>query len=286
MRNMNIRKVSQAIATLSVVLALVLASSGQTYIRAVLPNPSPEQATGYRFEMLTPGNVLDAVVRQTPQQGTDAIIMPASLPAQTTTLMSGIRQDARTILFPFEHPIAANGRIDVRIAFAPRDYWRVYFRDVFKYADGRTVRSRIPYAAFFITFVATKDPKKVKASLTIVNNVASSYGIPSSEVDDGARLPITFHNAHVYINNSLKHHNLTQFDQPDGSKVDLPTSFTLKAGGAQTFDLGLVNANSYVLTLSEISYEGSDEVYPIACSHEPDQDEGQQASYKIYSPAK
>jgi hypothetical protein len=53
--------------------------------------------------------------------------------------------------------------------------------------------------------------------------------------------------------------------------VNLPTTFTLKAGEAQTFDLGLVDAHSYVLTVSEVSYEGSKQVYPIACSHPSDQ---------------
>lgn len=267
--------------------ALVVASSqAQTYIRAVLPNPSNKPATGYHFEIITPGKVLDATASTStvPQPMGDARYTEASVHS-LPSVIKGLRETASSMSLPFTRPVAPNERVDLRIAFTPKEYWRVYFQDVFEYSDGHTERSKIPYAAFFINYAPTKEAGKKHATLTVVNNVASSYGISKSVVNDDARRPIVFRNARVYVNNSREHYDLAHFDRPDGVKVDLPSSFVLKAGEAQTFDLGLVNANSYVLTLSEISYEGSEESFPIACSH-PDDDESEQAStqYRIFAP--
>lgn len=265
-------------------------SYGQTFIRATLPNPSREPATGYRFQILTPGDVLEAVAEtdKTHQIVGDARLVAASLPSTSPSVVRAVHENNATVAFPFKQPISGADRIDLRVAFTPKEYWKVYFKDVFEYPDGHSERSRIPYAAFFISYEPTKDPAKLKASLTIVNNVASSYGIPKSVVNDDARRPITFRHAQVFINNKLDHYNLQHFDRPDGQKVDLPSSFTLKAGEAQTFDLGMVNSKSYVLTLSEISYEGEQEAYPIACSHPTDDGDGESAkatTYNIFAPS-
>lgn len=246
-----------------------VAGHAQTFIRATLPNPGHEAATGYRFQIVTPGDVLGAVAQtdKTHQISGDARLVEASFPKNTSNFVEAVHNNNSTISFPFKHPIATNDLIDLRVAFNPKEYWKVYFNDVFQFADGHTESSGIPYAAFFISYEPTKDPAKMKASLTIVNNIASTYGIPKSVANDEKRQPITFHNSRVYINNTMAHYDLQNFDRPDGQRVNLPTTFTLKAGEAQTFDLGIVDATSYVLTLSEISYEGDGQVYPIACSH-------------------
>jgi hypothetical protein len=252
--------------------AFSISANSQTFIRATLPNPSQQTATGYRFQILTPGNVLDGSVqtRNSHLASSDARLVEASLPSRPSGVIRAVRDTHASVSFPFSQPLPGNDPIDLRVAFTPTKYWNVYFQDVFQYADGHTEKSRIPYAAFFINYEPTKDPTKKKASLTIVNNVASSYGIPKSVVNDDARRPITFRNAQVFINNKMDHYDLQHFDKPDGQKVDLPATFTLKAGEAQTFDLGIVDTNSYVLTLSEVSYEGENESFPIACSHPPD----------------
>jgi hypothetical protein len=264
-------------------------SFAQTFIRATLPNPSHEPATGYRFQILTPGDVLEAVAQtdKSQQVAGDAHLLGVSLPSNSKLSATAIHENSSTVTFPFQRPIATNDRIDLRVSFTPKEYWKVYFKDVFQYADGHTERSKIPYAAFFISYEPVKGTDKLKASLTIVNNVATSYGIPKSVVNDEQRRPITFHNASVYINNKMDHYDIQRFDRPDGQKVELPSSFTLKAGEAQTFDLGLVNPKSYVLTLSEISYEGETDRYPIACSHptEPGQTSAAATKYQIFAPA-
>jgi hypothetical protein len=262
-----------------IALVLIMAVScvaigqAQTFIRATLPNPSHEAATGYRFQIVTPGDVLEAIAQtdKTQQTSGDARLMDVSLPAaKAHSFVNAIHNNNSTITFPFRQPIAVNDKVDLRVAFTPKEYWKVYFNDVFQYADGHTESSGIPYAAFFISYEPTKDPSKMKASLTIVNNIASRYGIPKTVANDDARRPIVFKNSQVFINNKMDHYDLQHFDRPDGQKVNLPTTFTLKAGEAQTFDLGLVDAQSYVLTVSEVSYEGSNQVYPIACSHPSD----------------
>jgi len=255
----------------------------QTFIRATLPNPSREAATGYRFQIVTPGDVLQASAQADKTHKTlgAARLVDTSFPTKPSKSIDAVHDNSSTVSFPFSEPVASNERIDLRIAFTPKEYWKVYFNDVFQYADGHTERSRIPYAAFFITYEPTKDPAKKKASLTVVNNVASSYGISKQIANDDARRPIVFRNAQVYVNNSMGHYDLQHFDRPDGQKINLPTTFTLKAGEAQTFDLGLVDSKSYVLTLSEVSYEGEKEAFPIACSH-PD-DEGNESASIVNS---
>jgi hypothetical protein len=264
-----------------VIMAVTAVSFGhaQTFIRATLPNPSHEAATGYRFQILTPGNVMEAMAQTDKSQQTsgDAHLVNVSLSANTRSFVNAIHNDDATVTFPFSRPIAVNDKVDLRVAFTPKEYWKVYFKDVFQYADGHTESSGIPYAAFFISYEPTNDPGKKKASLTIVNNIASSYGISKNVANDDQRRPITFRNSQVYVNNKMAHYDLQHFDQPDGQRVNLPTTFTLKAGEAQTFDLGLVDAHSYVLTLSEVSYQGEKQVYPIACSH-PDDPENKTAN--------
>jgi len=249
-----------------------VAGSAQTFIRAKLPNPAHEPATAYRFQIVTPGDVVAAVAQtdKTGQIAGDAHLVEASLPSKSATFVQAIHDNKSTVTFPFKQPIAKNDSIDLRVAFNPKEYWKVYFKDVFQYADGHSESSGIPYAAFFISYEPTNDPAKTKASLTIINNIASTYGIPTSVADDTNRRAIIFRNAQVYINNTMAHYDLQHFDLPDGQRVALPTTFTLKAGEAQTFDLGLVDAHSYVLTLSEVSYEGVDQAFPIACSHPTD----------------
>src|SRR2546423_1872666 len=264
------RKYWTSAVTLILVLGAVpVAGHAQTFIRAKLPNPGHEAATGYRFQIVTPGNVVAAIAQtdKTNQLSGDAHLVEASLPASKTTFVQAIHDNNSTITFPFRRPIAMNDSIDLRVAFNPKEYWKVYFKDVFQYADGHTESSGIPYAAFFISYEPTKDPGKMKASLTIVNNIASTYGIPKAIADDEKRRPITFRNSQVFVNNTMAHYDLQHFDHPDGQRVNLPTEFTLKAGEAQTFDLGIVDAKSYVLTLSEISYAGENQAFPIACSH-------------------
>jgi hypothetical protein len=260
------------ISLMMMAVSCVALGQAQTFIRATLPNPSHEAATGYRFQIVTPGDVLEAIAQtdKTQQTSGDARLMDVSLPSKSRSFVNAIHDNNSTITFPFRQPIAVNDKVDLRVAFAPKEYWKVYFKDVFQYADGHTESSGIPYAAFFISYEPTKDPGKMKASLTIVNNVASSYGIPKSVANDENRRPIVFRNSQVFINNKMDHYDLQHFDRPDGQRVNLPTTFTLKAGEAQTFDLGLVDAQSYVLTLSEVSYEGAKQVYPIACSHPND----------------
>ena len=267
---------------LTVLTAWAVGAYAQTYIRAVLPNPGNKPATGYRFQILTPGEVSQGIIRAYPEgqllEGQPSIRMASfsereaipgnsALRSSLPRLVTGLNSDRRTMSFAFDDAISARGQIDLRVAFTPSDYWRVYFNDVFEYAGGRSVRSRIPYAAFFINITPTKDPSKMMASLTVVNNLASTYGIPTSVVDDSGRLPINFRRAQVYVNNSMSHYDLMHFDQPDGRALDLPSSFSLKPGEAQTFELGLVEANSYIYTVSEIGYEGVDEHYGVACAH-------------------
>jgi hypothetical protein len=252
--------------------AISITGHAQTFIRAKLPNPGHEAATGYHFQIVTPGDVVAAVAQtdKSNQISGDAHFIEASLPSKTTTFVQAVHDNNSTVTFPFKQPIAKDDSIDLRVAFNPKEYWKVYFKDVFQYADGHVESSGIPYAAFFISYEPTSDPAKMKASLTIVNNIASTYGIPKSIANDAGRRAITFHNSQVYINNTMAHYDLQHFDRPDGQRVNLPTTFTLKAGEAQTFDLGLVDAKSYVLTLSEVSYEGVDQAFPIACSHPTD----------------
>lgn len=280
------REVLNAVIVLAVLSVFCVASYGQTYIRASLPNPSNQPATGYRFELLTPGEVLEAVAQTNlSEQWNDSRFVNVTLRAgEIGGRIKGIRENPSRVSLPFARAVRPNERIDLRIAFKPKEYWRVYFNDLFQYADGHTERSRIPYAAFFISYEPTNDSAKKKATLTIVNNVGSSYGIHRSVVNDDNRPPITFKNARVYINNTMAHYTLADFDRPDGKRVDLPDAFSLKAGEAQTFDLGLVEAHTYILTLSEISYEGEEKSYPIACSHPDDGSTDVQA--KIFHPQK
>jgi hypothetical protein len=257
---------------LSATIALVAVGAyGQTFIRTVLPNPASAPATGFRFEMVTPGEVLQAVLRSDTVLRGNAEYKEASYRANTPTELTGVRLDPASLSFPFQGTLPVNGKIDMRVAFTPKEYWKVYFNDMFQYADGRSVHSRIPYAAFYINFTPTADPEKVIAALTVVNSLGSTYGVPKFVVNnDDGRLPLNVEHAQVYINNSLKNYDLTHFDLADGQRVDLPDSFTLGAGESQTFNLGVVKRNSYVYTMSQISYVGRpDEQYPIACAHAP-----------------
>jgi hypothetical protein len=261
---------------------LICVSPGQTYIRAILPNPSSEPAVGYNFQILTPGAVYSATLinnltTQTADSGkpglTYASFKSSRTAAAETAPLTGTYVTHSAVKFAFDQPLRTGGKIDLRVAFSPKDYWRVYFNDTFQYKDGSTIRSRIPYAAFFINFTPTSDPTKVMASLTVINNIASTYGIPTSVVDDDSRPTINFRHAQVYINNSMSNYSLKSFDHPNGQKVDLPDSFSLNKGQVQVFDLGVVPRNSYVYTQSEVSYEGSEETFPIACAHSPEASE-------------
>lgn len=258
---------------------LTAVSPAQTFIRAVLPNPTPDPAVGYNFQILTPGTVysatlVDNAITQNAEVGKPNLTYVSYKTSRPGSEASNILTASHTtdsaVKFAFDKPLPSDGKIDLRIAFSPKDYWRVYFNDTFQYKDGSKVRSRIPYAAFFINFTPTSDPTKVMASLTVINNIASTYGIPTSVVDDENRPTINFRHAQVYINNSMSNYSLTAFDHPDGKKVDLPDSFSLKKGQAQVFDLGIVPKDSYVYTQSEVNYEGSDETFPIACAHSPE----------------
>ena len=286
---MRVKKLLHLGMLLIVVSALSMGCYAQTFIHATLPNPNHEPATGYRFQIVTPGDVLDAVAQtEKPALTGEAHVANASLPSASKLLIPAIHDSNSTVSFNFKKPVATNEKMDVRVAFTPKEYWKVYFQDFFQYADGHSERSHIPYAAFFISYEPTKDPNKLKATLTVVNHVGTMYGIPSSVINDESRKPIVFKKALVYINNTMQHYDLAHFDQPDGQRLDLPGNFTLKAGEAQTFDLGIVNAHSYVLTVAEMNYVDEKDVYPIACSHptEGDGPTAQNTKYTIFTPQK
>ncbi len=256
---------------------LLTQCSAQTFIRAILPNPSPQEATGYKFQILTPGAVQTASLRNNvlvARTGEARIQTVAyskpSQPKLDQAYQIAAHETPSSVKFGFDDKLPADGKIDLRISFSPTDYWKVYFNDTFQYADGHSERSRIPYAAFFVNFTPTKDPAKVLATLTVINNIASTYGIASNVVNDEKRPTINFKHATVFINNDLHNYNLEHFDQATGQKVDLPASFSLKKGESQVFDLGVVNKDSYVYTMSEVSYEGQTETFPIACAHSAD----------------
>lgn len=275
----NLLRSGMLLALMSIVS---LGSYAQTFIHATLPNPNQEPAIGYRFQIVTPGDVLDAVAQtEKPLVNGDARVTNASLSSTDTSLLIRPVRDSKSMVsFNFNKPLPVSKTMDVRVAFTPKEYWKVYFQDFFQYADGHSERSRIPYAAFFISYEPTKDPSKLKATLTVVNHVGTMYGIPSSVINDESRKPIVFKKAVVYINNTMKQYDLAHFDQPDGQRVELPGNFTLKAGEAQTFDLGVVNADSYVLTVAEMNYLGEKDVYPIACSHPTNQADASAANTK------
>src|SRR5437588_286607 len=111
-----------------------VAGYAQTFIRAKLPNPGHETATGYRFQIVTPGDVVAAVAQtdKSSQISGDAHIVEASLPSNSTTFVRAIHDNNSTITFPFKRPIAKNDSIDLRVAFNPKEYWKVYFKDVFQ----------------------------------------------------------------------------------------------------------------------------------------------------------
>ena len=256
-----------------VTLLLLLAGGayGQTFIRTILPNPAAKPATGFRFEMVTPGEVLQARIYSDTSAQSNSLYKEVALRFTTPIEVAGRRLSPASLSFPFQQSLPVGGKVDMRVAFTPKEYWKVYFNDLFQYSDGQSLHSRIPYAAFYINFTPTSDPTKLMASLTVVNSLGSTYGVPEYIVNnDEGRLPLNVENAHVYINNSLKNYDLEHFDRADGQRVDLPDSFTLGAGESQTFNLGVVNRDSYVYTISEISYVGRPgERYPIACAHKP-----------------
>src|SRR5258708_26067879 len=94
--------------------ALSIPSKSQTFIRATLPNPSHEAATGYRFQILTPGDVLEAVA-QTDERyltSSDSRLVEASFPSRTARPAPAVHDNHSTVSFPFSNPIASNDRID------------------------------------------------------------------------------------------------------------------------------------------------------------------------------
>jgi hypothetical protein len=227
---------------LSLVILLCVGVADATFIKCEIKNPSTSKATGFQVMFLSKG-----VMQNARLEG------------------AGTQSDYRTVgaynnhfIWNLNKTVAPREKLTVRLEFTPERYWENVFDNRFVYADGAEQRGVIPYAGFFIYYTPTSDPNKVLATLTIRKN---AQGI------DDPNVPIVFKNSQVYINNSLNNYKLTKFDTPTGKKLDLPDSFTLGPGEERNFNLGLVDAGSYILTRSSISYESSNENYELACAH-------------------
>lgn len=261
---MNKRSLLLVTATL---IALVftghaVAQGTSTFIKAEVQNPSDEWASGYNFVMLTPGK-----------------LNSATLDGQKAKAAGIGTQKVNWALS--DQPVPPKGKLQFRTAFTPDRYWDVYFVDYFTYKSGASEQSALPYAAFFISFTETANPDELMATLTVVNNIAATYGVASKEIaashgipakliDDKDRASIHFTNNEVYVNNDLSNYSLQHFDNPTGTRLALPSSFTLAPGEVRNFNLGKVKADSYIFTRSTVSYVGSKAEFPMECAHAPE----------------
>lgn len=235
------RKLSK-VFYLSLVILLCVSVADATFIKCEIKNPSKSKAIGFQMMFLSKGTMQNARLENV-----------------------GVQSDYRTVgalnnhfVWNLNKSVAPGEKLTCRLEFTPERYWENVFDTRFVYADGAEQRGVIPYAGFFIYYTPTSDPNKVLATLTIRKN--------SQNIDD-PNIPIVFKNSQVYINNNLNNYKLNKFDTPSGKKLDLPDSFTLGPGEERNFNLGLVDAGSYVLTRSSISYESSNENYELACAH-------------------
>jgi hypothetical protein len=214
-----------------------------TFINCEIKNPAKARATGFQVMFMSPGTMQKAKLEGVPKQL-----------AGVRLVSSGINE----FRWDFASGVGSGQRINVRLEFTPERYWENIFDNRFSYKSGAQMRGVVPYAGFFIYFTPTSDPNKVLATLTVRKN---AQGI------DDPKVPISFKDSTVYVDNDLKNYKLDKFDRPTGRKLDLPDSFTLGPGEERNFNLGVVSARSYVFTHSTVSYEGSDENYALECAH-------------------
>jgi len=227
---------------LTLVMLLCVGVADATFIKCEIKNQAKSKATGFQVMFLSKGTMQNARL-----EGVDA-------QAEYRT----VGTNDNTFIWKFNNSVASGEKLTCRLEFTPERYWENVFDNRFSYAGGEMKRGVIPYAGFFIYYTPTSDPKKVLATLTVRKN--------SQQIDDPT-IPIVFKNSQVFINNRLGNYKLASFDRPSGKKLDLPDSFTLGPGEERNFNLGLVDADSYILTRSSISYESSSENYELACAH-------------------
>lgn len=235
------RKLSK-ILYLSLVILLCVGVADATFIKCEIKNPSKSKATGFQMMFLSKGTMQTARLEG----------------AGLQTDYKTVGANYNTFVWNLNKAVAPGEKLTCRLEFTPERYWENVFDTRFSYADGAEQRGVIPYAGFFIYYTPTSDPNKVLATLTIRKN--------AQKIDD-PNIAIVFKNSQVYVNNNLNNYKLTKFDTPSGKKLDLPDSFTLGPGEERNFNLGLVDAGSYILTRSSISYESSKEDYELACAH-------------------
>lgn len=235
------RKLSKVFC-LTLVTLLCFSVADATFIKCEIKNQSKSNATGFQVMFLSKGTMQTARLE--------------GVGAQSEYRTVGANDN--TFIWKFNNAVASGEKLTCRIEFTPERYWENIFDNRFTYASGEQKRGVIPYAGFFIYYTPTADPKKVLATLTVRKN--------SQQIDDPI-IPIVFRNSQVFINNSIGNYKLASFDRPSGKKLDLPDSFTLGPGEERNFNLGLVDAGSYILTRSSISYESSNENYELACAH-------------------
>jgi len=227
---------------LPLVTLLCVGIADATFIKFEIKNPSKSKATGFQVMFLSKGMMQNARLDGIGQQ----------------TEFRQVGSNENEFVWKLDKGVAPGGRLIGRLEFTPDRYWENVFDNRFSYADGAEQRGVLPYAGFFIYYTATSDPNKVLATLTIRKN--------SQRIDD-PNIPIVFKDSQVFINNRLSSYKLDKFDRPTGKKLDLPDSFTLGPGEERNFNLGLVDANSYILTSSTVSYESSSEGYEMSCAH-------------------
>lgn len=227
---------------ISLVILLSVGVADATFIKCEIKNPSKSKATGFQVMFLSQGLMQNARLEGVGSQAE----------------FRAVESNDKQFIWKLDKGVAPGDKLTCRLEFTPERYWENIFDNRFSYASGEQQRGVIPYAGFFIYYTPTSDPTKVLATLTIRKN---AQGI------DDPNVPIVFKNSRVYINNNLSRYKLEEFDRPSGKKFDLPDSFTLGPGEERNFNLGLVAANSYILTSSSISYESSSEEYELACAH-------------------
>src|SRR5262252_10636209 len=86
---------------IAMIASLPGSSFAQTFIRATLPNPSHEPATGYQFQILTPGNVLEAVAQtdKSQQISGDAQVLGIALPTGSKLAATAVHENSSTVSF-------------------------------------------------------------------------------------------------------------------------------------------------------------------------------------------
>jgi hypothetical protein len=223
-------------------MLLCIGVADATFIKCEIKNQSTAKATGFQVMFLSKGMMQAARLEG----------------VGTQSDYRTVGANDNTFVWKLNKAVAPGEKLTCRLEFTPERYWENIFDNRFIYASGEEQRGVIPYAGFFIYYTPTSDPNKVLATLTVRKN--------SQRIDD-PKIPIVFKNSQVFINNNLGNYKLDKFDRPTGKKLDLPDSFTLGPGEERNFNLGLVDAGSYILTRSSISYESSSENYELSCAH-------------------